>query len=293
MCISYDTIVRAVILPKTSYFQWVERCDAEIRRFWDKCIAGKFPNMLKTVRNKAEKIATKQGLQVGNNMSVLLMFKPAWIRTDIWKQMIDNWNTPTWKAKTKRNNRIRSKPTGGKLTLGSQSYATAKRKAAMIMGRETSTHEMWKQTHCRKGSRPLDKDPSGSSSLVSDIDSEGKIQEENLAKYDGYLVEKYRDEPPKFDQDLRKRAASGMKKGKVYGLGVVTDPYVHGRHDPEIEKLNGVIKELVKEKEEYKERFNEILTELMAQREKDKAEKEAILVRMAKIEDVLKTSVRK
>ncbi|MFS7937112.1 hypothetical protein Hanom_Chr05g00423781 [Helianthus anomalus] len=104
---------------------------------------------------------------------------------------------------------------------------------------------MWKQTHCRKGSRPLDKDPSGSSSLVSDIDSDGNIQEENLvwvddraeetwAKYEGYLVEKYRDEPPKFDQDLWKRAAGGMKKGKVYGLGVVTDSYVHGSHDPEV-----------------------------------------------------------
>ncbi|KAM0041833.1 hypothetical protein Hdeb2414_s0011g00370901 [Helianthus debilis subsp. tardiflorus] len=63
-------------------------------------------------------------------------------------------------------------------------------------------------------------------------------------------------EPPKFDQDLWKRTAGGMKKGKVYGLGVVTDPYVHGSHDPEIEKLNKVIKEFVKEKEEDKERFN-------------------------------------
>ncbi|MFS7937111.1 hypothetical protein Hanom_Chr05g00423771 [Helianthus anomalus] len=68
-----------------SYFQWEERCDAEIRRFWEKCIAGKFPNMLKTVRNKAKKRAREQGLQVGNDMSVLLKFKPAWIRTDIWK----------------------------------------------------------------------------------------------------------------------------------------------------------------------------------------------------------------
>ncbi|MFS7889503.1 hypothetical protein Hanom_Chr00s000004g01607751 [Helianthus anomalus] len=104
---------------------------------------------------------------------------------------------------------------------------------------------MWKQTHCRKGSRPLDKDPSGSSSLVSDVDSEGNIREENLvwvddraeetwARYEEYLVEKYKDEPPKFDQDLWKQAAGGMKKGKVYGLGIVTDPYVHGKQDPKV-----------------------------------------------------------
>ncbi|MFS7919941.1 putative transposase, Ptta/En/Spm, plant [Helianthus anomalus] len=97
-------------------------------------------------------------------MSVILMFKPACIRTDTWKEMIDHWNTPTWKAKSKRNKRIRSRATGGKHTLRSQSYATVK-KAAKILGRE-----------------PLD--PSGSSSLVSDVDSEGNVQEENLVWVD-------------------------------------------------------------------------------------------------------------
>ncbi|KAL8193697.1 hypothetical protein R6Q57_026389 [Mikania cordata] len=75
---------------------------------------------------------------------------------------------------------------------------------------------MWKQSHCRKGSRPLDKDLSCSSSLVSYVYSKENIEEENLVwvddrakktwdKYDGYLVEKYGDERsnhPKFDEDL-------------------------------------------------------------------------------------------
>ncbi|MFS7951987.1 hypothetical protein Hanom_Chr07g00601691 [Helianthus anomalus] len=60
-----------------------------------------------------------------------------------------------------------------------------------------------------------------------------------------------------------------------------------------IEKLNEIIKELVKEKEEDKERFNGIIGGLVAQMEKEKEEKEAILVRMTKIEAMLTTSVRK
>ncbi|KAM0036735.1 putative Transposase-associated domain-containing protein [Helianthus debilis subsp. tardiflorus] len=108
-----------------------------------------------------------------------------------------------------------------------------------------------------------------------------------------FVVEKYKDEPPKFDQDLWKQATGGMKKGKVYGLGIVTDPYVHGKQDPEIEKLNEIIKELVKEKEEDKERFNGIIGGLVAQMEREKEEKEAMLVRMMKIEAMLTTLVRK
>ncbi|KAD6796309.1 hypothetical protein E3N88_07205 [Mikania micrantha] len=72
---------------------------------------------------------------------------------------------------------------------------------AKILGRELQPHEMWKQSHCRKGSRPLDKDLTYSSSLVSNVDLEENIEKENLVwvddraketwdKNDGYLVKK-------------------------------------------------------------------------------------------------------
>ncbi|KAI7726949.1 hypothetical protein M8C21_011374, partial [Ambrosia artemisiifolia] len=123
--------------------------------------------------------------------------------------------------------------------------ATHSDSKAKILGRELSAHEMWKQSHCKKGSRPLDKDPSCSSSLLLDLDSEGDVQAENLVwvddraeetwvKYDGLLVEKYgieRSKYPKFDEDLWSRAV-GKNKGKVYGLGSVSDPCVHDREDP-------------------------------------------------------------
>ncbi|KAD4178452.1 hypothetical protein E3N88_27043 [Mikania micrantha] len=107
---------------------------------------------------------------------------------------------------------------------------------------------MWKQSHCRKGSKPLDKDLSSSSLHVSDADSEENIEEENLVwvderanetwvKYDGYLVEKYGDERsnhPKFDEVLWSGAAAGNNKRKVYGLSCVNDSNAHGRQNPEV-----------------------------------------------------------
>ncbi|KAL8249601.1 hypothetical protein R6Q59_006469 [Mikania micrantha] len=158
-----------------------------------------------------------------------------------------------------------------------------------------------------KGSRPLDKDLSCSSSQVTDVDSEDNVEEENLVwvddraketwdKYDEYLVEKYGDERinhPKFDEDLWSRAAGSKYKGKVYGLSNSSDPSAHGRKDAENEKLNEIIKELVKEKEEEKERLNGIIAELEAEKEKHKMEKEAMSNRMSKIEDMLKTMVRR
>ncbi|KAD7477732.1 hypothetical protein E3N88_00868 [Mikania micrantha] len=119
---------------------------------------------------------------------------------------------------------------------------------AKILGRERQPHEMWKQSHCRKGSRPLDKDLSSSSSHVSDVDSEENIEEDNLVwvderaketwvKYDEYLVDKYGDERsnhPKFNEVLWSRAAGGKNKRKVYGLSCVNDSNAHGRQNHEV-----------------------------------------------------------
>ncbi|KAJ0492612.1 hypothetical protein HanIR_Chr12g0576821 [Helianthus annuus] len=60
-----------------------------------------------------------------------------------------------------------------------------------------------------------------------------------------------------------------------------------------IEKLNLVIKQLVKEKDEEKERFNGIIAGLLAEKEKDKVDKNVILNRMSQIEAMLTTTVRR
>ncbi|KAK1416106.1 hypothetical protein QVD17_31894 [Tagetes erecta] len=284
------------------YYQWEEKWNAQIYMCSENCIAGKFPNLLKIVRYVAKAKARKNGVKVGDDMTVLSGFKPPWIRAETWKQMIDIWNTAEWKKKSKKNSDIRSKSTRGKHTLGSQSYASVKRKAANILGREPTTREMWMQSHCRKGSRPLDKYLSSRSSQELNSDSEGDVQEENiewvdqisketLDKYEGYFFEKYGKESSKdakFDNDLWSRASGIKNTRKVNGFSNVSEPYIHGKHDPEIEKCYEVINELVKEKEEEKEekeRLKGVIAELVT-------ENEAMHTRMTNLEAMFERIVR-
>ncbi|KAK1423522.1 hypothetical protein QVD17_18826 [Tagetes erecta] len=120
------------------------------------------------------------------------------------------------------------------------------------IGRELSHIEMWKQSHCKKGSRPLDKDLSLLVEEVDfeDVDLDENIEEENLdwvddraretwVKYKECLVNKYGKEqckhPKSVDKDLWIQASGGIKKGKVYGLSNVSDSYTHGRQNPEFD----------------------------------------------------------
>ncbi|KAL8230131.1 hypothetical protein R6Q59_000543 [Mikania micrantha] len=163
-------------------------------------------------------------------------------------------------------------------------------------GHETLFRDMWMQSRCRKGSRPLDKVSECNSPVVNvfdeetdeGIDSEENVQEQNLnwvderssetwKIYEGYLVEKYGDDEskhPEYDSDLWFRATGGKNKGKLYGFSNVSDPQAlltgtpstscssttvaPSKNDSEIQRLNGVINELVKEKEATAERMASI-----------------------------------
>ncbi|KAJ0560997.1 hypothetical protein HanHA300_Chr06g0217811 [Helianthus annuus] len=72
------------------YYHWEEKNHAQIHRCWEKCIAGKFPTLLRNVRNEAKAKAKEQGKNVGDDMTDLIDFKPTWIRSEIWKQMLDH-----------------------------------------------------------------------------------------------------------------------------------------------------------------------------------------------------------
>ncbi|XP_022034029.1 uncharacterized protein LOC110935977 [Helianthus annuus] len=60
-----------------------------------------------------------------------------------------------------------------------------------------------------------------------------------------------------------------------------------------IEKSNLVIKELLKEKDEEKERLNGVIAGLLADKEKDKVDKDVMLNRMSQIEATLTAMVRR
>ncbi|KAI3775723.1 hypothetical protein L1987_45474 [Smallanthus sonchifolius] len=97
----------------------------------------------------------------------------------------------------------REKSIGGKHTLGSQTFVSAKLKAAKIVENEFPFRQMWRLSHFDERSH------------------------ETWKTYEGYLEEKYGNDAskhPEFDSDLWSRAVGGKNKGKIYGLSNVGDP---------------------------------------------------------------------
>ncbi|KAL8199652.1 hypothetical protein R6Q57_013220 [Mikania cordata] len=76
---------------------------------------------------------------------------------------------------------------------------------AKILGRELQPHEMWKQSRCRKGSRPLDKDLTCSSSLVSNVDLKENIEEENLVWVDDRAKETWNEKLNEIIKEILKK----------------------------------------------------------------------------------------
>ncbi|KAL9991702.1 hypothetical protein Hdeb2414_s1268g01001671 [Helianthus debilis subsp. tardiflorus] len=71
------------------YFQWEEKWNGEIYSCWERCIAGKIPDLLCRVRDQAKETARSKDVLVEDDMSVLTDFKPPLIKTETWKQMIE------------------------------------------------------------------------------------------------------------------------------------------------------------------------------------------------------------
>ncbi|XP_076895421.1 uncharacterized protein LOC143548037 [Bidens hawaiensis] len=64
------------------YYQWEDEENHSIHSCWERCIKGKFPNLLGKARKFAKTRALKKGIEVGKYWSVIIPFKPQWISQD-------------------------------------------------------------------------------------------------------------------------------------------------------------------------------------------------------------------
>ncbi|KAL8228179.1 hypothetical protein R6Q57_015763 [Mikania cordata] len=205
---------------------------------------------LKFARESAKAAASKACVEVGNDLSVIIPYKPRWMRTEFWEPLVQSWNTPYWKAKSSQNIANRAKSTGGKHTLGSQTYVTLKIKAEEKHGRPATIDEIWMQSHGKKETRPLDRE-----------------------SHQKYVNEKYGDDTSKHPLfDLDTWVQLGKKKGTLFDISdphvmtgaqsnSSTSLYLPARNE-EVQQLNEKIARLQQEKE----------TERL-EKEKEKAEK--------------------
>ncbi|KAD2804975.1 hypothetical protein E3N88_38352 [Mikania micrantha] len=162
----------------------------------------KVKNLLSRARNTAKKAACNANVEVGDDLSVIIPYKPRWMGSQIWKKLVEYWNTDDWKARSSINASNRGKLIGGKHTLGSQTYVTLKRKAA------GNLDEIDLQT------------------TVKWVDTRAK---DSLKSYKERVKKRYGDDAskqPLFDLDSWIQAVGGRKKGRVYGFSDMSDPHV-------------------------------------------------------------------
>ncbi|KAL8241906.1 hypothetical protein R6Q59_012208 [Mikania micrantha] len=177
------------------YYVWEEECNSLIYSCWETCIKGKFPDLLMRARNKAKALAIQEGIEVRDDLSVIIPFKPHWISQESWTTLVNSWNTNSWKGKSCINIDNRKKAKGGRHTLGSKSFVTVRHNLDKTLKRRASFDEYWLQTHAKKGSRPLDR-LEGLSGSVGDgskevNDMEGTDHEHNVTWVDSRARESY------------------------------------------------------------------------------------------------------
>ncbi|KAD7477180.1 hypothetical protein E3N88_00316 [Mikania micrantha] len=171
-------------------------------------------------RNSAKKAASNANAEVGDDLSVIIPYKPRWMGSQIWEKLVEYWNTDDWKAKSSINASNRGKLIGGKHTLGSQTYVKLKRKADKLLGRPATVDEIWMQSHGKKGTRPLDK-------LLISKGGERSQEAGNLDEIDLQTIVKWVDTRAK-DSLVNSwiQAVGERKKGRVYGFSDISDPHV-------------------------------------------------------------------
>ncbi|KAD6455016.1 hypothetical protein E3N88_09722 [Mikania micrantha] len=193
-------------------------------------------------RNSAKKAACNANVEVGDDLSVIIPYKPRRMGSLIWEKLVEYWNTDDWKAKSSINASNRGKLIAGKHTLGSQTYATLKRKADKLLGRHATVVEIWMQSHGKKGTRPLDKlliskggERSQEAGNLDEIDLQTTVKwvdtraKDSLKSYKECVKKRYgvdASKQPLFDPDSWIQAVGGRKKGRVYDFSDISDPYV-------------------------------------------------------------------
>ncbi|KAK1413061.1 hypothetical protein QVD17_34787 [Tagetes erecta] len=264
-----------------NYYQWDVEWKPLVRSCWEKCLKGKFADVLKRARNNAKALATKEGIDVRNNMNAILPFKPIWMGQEYWTTLVGIWSSDSWKAKSSINSENRNKATGGRHTLGSKSFVTVRKEMDKALKRRATIDEFWMQTHVKKGSRPLDRLAAGGGGSAEDgLGEADDVDEtildhnvnwvdsragETIYKYKEFVGERYVEAdilPPELDMDLWIQSSGGMKKGRLYGTGNTSDPYLvltgassiprtepPGRSE-EVQRLKEKVAELEREKAE-------------------------------------------
>lgn len=202
-------------------FQWDPCLQEKVRDNWENILKARYSDIMSEARADAIKEATKRGIDVGDDLTLIKPFFPEWIDEANWAQMIDNvWNTDKWKIGSKANKRNRATLVDGQISVhsgGSLSFDHHRLRMEKERGGPVSELEVFKNFYLKKQKTSSSEEASGSGSPDLVTQRAQKV----LDAYMKLVVETYGEDsahhPININRDLWE-TAGGLKKGRLFGV---------------------------------------------------------------------------
>ncbi|MQM07926.1 hypothetical protein Taro_040773 [Colocasia esculenta] len=164
------------------------------RVVWESTAPTNFRNLMWEARDKAVKTTCSQDL------TAWMDYGPVWMKRDYWEALCHRWATGPWQERSQAAKRNRAAhPEKNVHTSGSVSYATHSQKLCHELERTPTFHEVFDQTHKRKGT---DDYVSESARTIAET-------------YDRTMADRYVEGTPQpnLDPEAWVDAAGGTRKG--------------------------------------------------------------------------------
>lgn len=154
-------------------------------------------------------------VSIDGNLALLKPYYPSWINKEDWATLIDEvWNTPKWKHLSQSGSQNRNTLQDGSVSkhcAGSISTRQHKKKMEAELKRPPTSVELYTKLHNKKSTQEY---VTTRSKKVKDA-------------YEDAMVAKYGDDTdchPLLDNEMWVDVSEGIKKGRIFGFGSISDP---------------------------------------------------------------------
>ncbi|XP_052625085.1 uncharacterized protein LOC111877670 [Lactuca sativa] len=198
-------------------YVWPEETDVLARKVWEDCMKKRFPDIMRRAREASLKLAKAANVNASleGDLNLLKDYRPNWIKKEYWEKMINEvWTTSKWKhlSQSGKNN-INKLEDGSvsKHTGGSISIRQHKKRMQAMLKRPPTGVELYARLHTKRSTQEYI------------TPKAAKVKE----AYESAMVAKFGDDTschPLLDNETWCDVSGGVKKGRIYGFGSVSDP---------------------------------------------------------------------
>ncbi|CAI9291272.1 unnamed protein product [Lactuca saligna] len=198
-------------------YVWPEETDVLARKVWEDCMKKRFPDVMRRAREASLKLAKAANVNASleGDLNLLKDYRPNWIKKEYWEKMINEvWTTSKWKRLSQSGKNNRNKLEDGsvsKHTGGSISIRQHKKRMQAILKRPPTGVELYARLHTKRSTQEYI------------TPKAAKVKE----AYESAMVAKFGDDTschPLLDNETWCDVSGGVKKGRIYGFGSVSDP---------------------------------------------------------------------